>query len=246
MGAGALAILLAATSPAAGRATLPLVEPPHIARDVAALPRLARPASPAERRIDATLAAMNRAMPKVIRTCRTLSSGPAASGAYWSRKVETTLAGPRFLSLAVTDDYFCGGAHPDTAREALVFDLSTGRLADWRSFLSPALTGKVSLQEGADGVKTQRLASRRLHALYLAGYGATDQGGNPDCREAVTNPPDDPPPASVWPTTKGFGVQFDVAHVAEACALPVVIPAARLKAAGAAPALLAAMEAPKR
>jgi hypothetical protein len=222
-----------------------MTHPAPLQKYVAALPKIATPANDAARRVNAALARLDAALPAAIHECRTGSTGPAAADAYWSRKIDVAMAGPRFLSLLIVDDAFCGGAHPNTAVSALVYDLDTGQPADWTRLLPASLTGKVTLQEDMDGARTVRLASGRLHALYLAGYGETEQGANPDCRDAVTDTPDQPPPASVWPDAKagGLAVQFDVAHVAEACALPVVIPLATLKAEGASGALTAAIAA---
>ena len=228
---------------AAHAGTLTLTRPAALQKDVAAFPKIARPGDPAERRIDEALAVLDAAVPRAIRECRGLSNGPAASGAYWSRSIAVTMAGPRFISFKVVDDTFCGGAHPNTGLWAVVYDLTTGRPVDWSRFLPPTLTGQVTLEPGMDNIRTVRLASARLHALYLAGYGATEQGSNPDCRDAVTQTPDSPPPSSVWldAAKGGLAVQFDVAHVAQACALPVVIPAASLKAVGASPVLVDAL-----
>jgi hypothetical protein len=240
------AAVLAASS--AHAASLTMTRPAALQKDVAAFPKIAAPSSATARRINAALARLDAALPGVIHECRTGSTGPAAADAYWSRKIDVTMAGPRFLSFLIVDDTFCGGAHPNTAVSALVYDLETGRLADWTRLLPPSLTGKVTTQEDMDGARMVRLTSKRLHALYLAGYGATAQGANPDCREAVTDTPDRPPPASVWPDAKAGGlvVQFDVVHVAEACALPVVIPLATLKTEGASADLTSAIAAAHR
>ncbi len=241
----ALTCLLAAGAHAG---TLTMTRPAALRKDVAAFPKIARPGDPAQSRIDEALARLDAALPRAIHECRTMSGGPAAADAYWTRTITVTMAGPRFLSFMIVDDAFCGGAHPNTADWGVVYDLTTGRPVDWTRVLPPSLTGKVTLEEGMDNVRTVRLASPRLHALYLAGYGATDQGSNSDCRDAVTQTPDTPPPSSVWldAAKGGLAVQFDVAHVAQACALPVVIPLATLKAEGASPELIAALAAARK
>lgn len=95
------------------------------------------------------------------------------------------------------------------------------------------------------------LASKRLFDLYLTLYrpvaaGAKETPDDKECREAVTTANADGPPAMMaWLDAKdgGLAVQFDLPHVVQACADPVVIPVATLKAEGANAALTAALEA---
>ena len=95
------------------------------------------------------------------------------------------------------------------------------------------------------------LASPRLHSLYLSGYDRAIQTAGNDipaedlasCKEAVRETDD--PPMMVWLDAKsgGIAIQFDLPHAVQACAVPVVIPLAVLRANGANAALLDAIAA---
>jgi hypothetical protein len=53
----------------------------------------------------------------------------------WTRKVDVTMRGPRFLAYLATDDYYCG-AYPNIGIQSpLVYDLTTGKQVDWANFL---------------------------------------------------------------------------------------------------------------
>jgi hypothetical protein len=101
-----------------------------------------------------------------------------------------------------------------------------------------------------DDTKMVTLASARLYALYLAGYDPGDMApeDRADCKDAVQVDPAEPPAMMVWLDAKhvGLAVQFDLAHVVQVCAAPVVIPLTTLRAEGAKPALLDALEAARR
>lgn len=212
-----------------------------------AMPQIAAPADDAERQINA---ALKRFDGKVLKAARVCQSEGGKDG-WWERSVETPMYGPHFISVVINDNTYCGGAHPNTSLMSIVYDLTTGTPVDWTTLLPPALTGKVALAEGADGTKMVTLASKRLHKLYLERYRPTT--GDPkkddadkECREAVTETfSGDPPPMMAWLDAKegGLAVQFDLAHVVQACADAVVIPNAVLRREGAKPVLTDAIAA---
>ena len=92
------------------------------------MPLTAQSLDDAERHINTALQRLDRPAARAAHECRT--EGPPSSG-YRSRAVSVTMAGPRFLSIVIVDDAFCGGAHPETATLSLVYDLRTGRPVDW-------------------------------------------------------------------------------------------------------------------
>jgi hypothetical protein len=211
------------------------------------MPQIVEPADDAERRINAALQRLDAAVRKAAATCKA-EGGPNSS---WERGVDATMRGPRFLSLTITDSVYCGGAHPNASTMSIVYDLTTGAPVDWTTLLPPALTGTVSLATGADGTRMVTLASKRLYALYLKGY--RPRTGNrkvdaddKECRDAVAGADGPGPPAMMaWLDAKagGLAVQFDLPHAVQACADPVVIPAATLRQEGAKPLLTDALEA---
>jgi hypothetical protein len=155
---------------------------------------------------------------------------------------------PGFLSFAVTDSWMCeGAAHPDSATFSIVYDLVTGRPVDWTHLLPASLTGKVALEEEADGTKIVTLASKRLFQLYMAGYraGQAPSSDLDDCKQALQGEATDGPPGMmVWLDAKGHGLAVEVGlpHIEAACEEPVVIPAALLRTEGAQPSLLKALD----
>lgn len=110
------ACLLAALAagPAAAQ-VVSLKQPAPIARGVAALPRIATPATPATTKINAALARLDKSWLAFRKQC----------GADTGRSVNVTMRGPGYLSLVVNMDYYCGGAHPDNSSIALVYDLAS-------------------------------------------------------------------------------------------------------------------------
>ncbi len=200
------------------------------------MPLIAEPADDAERRINAALLRLDGNVRKAA-ACK--AEGGAHS--WWERTVDTTMRGPRFLSLTITDNVFCGGGHPNASTMAIVYDLTTGAPVDWTTLLPPALTGTVSLAIGADEAKMVTLASKRLYALYLKGYrprmgDRKVDGDDEECREAAAQAGSGGLPAMMaWLDAKagGLAVQFDLPHAIQACADPVVVPVATLRQEGA-------------
>ncbi|WP_267354386.1 MULTISPECIES: hypothetical protein [unclassified Methylobacterium] len=246
LGAATLLALVANPTWAADR-LVTVAAQPELKPGLAAMPQIAAPADDAERRINAALKRLDGNVRKAARSCQ--ADGGANSS--WTRTIRTPMRGPRFLSVEISDDMFCGGAHPSTGLMAIIYDLTTGAPVDWTKLLPPALTGKVALVEGMDGTKMVTLASKRLHALYLERYrpktGAAKRDGDDDaCRTVVQDTSmGDPPAMMAWPDAKagGLAVQYDLPHYAQACADTVVIPNAVLRREGAQPVLTDAIEA---
>jgi hypothetical protein len=203
------AALLAATAPACG-APLALSHP-HPHGGVALFPKIAAPANAAERSINVTLARLDAEELAKIDDCRSMAKDEEPQGVVaLSRKIKVTMAGPRYLSFFVTDFEMCGGAHGDSSHSAEVYDLATGKAADWDRLLPQALND-------------------RLFALYMAGYAAA--GGTEDCRKVLSQ---DTVGATIWPdpAAGGLAVVYDSPiYAAFACGIPVVLPLAKLKAA---------------
>ena len=218
-----------------------LQTPKPILRDLAAMPRIADPVDEAERRINAAVQRLDATVRKAAATCK----GDNGTHADWERTVETPMTGPGYISYVISDGTYCGGAHPSFGTVSIVYDLRSGAPVDWTQLLPPSLTGKVALVEGSDGTKMVTLSSKRLYALFLAGYDKA-RGDDPDCKGAVRDQgASEPPGMMAWLDAKvgGLAVQFDLPHVVQSCADPVIIPLATLRAEGGKPALLDALAA---
>ncbi|MFE1600496.1 hypothetical protein [Methylobacterium sp. ID0610] len=252
---GALFLLLGPAAPIrAGEAPVRLEVPPAPAKDVAALPRIAAPRDDAEIAINTAVARLDAKVRKAAAECRK----EGGRNASWERSVSVPMRGPRFLSYAITDNAFCGGAHPNVSTMAIVYDLVSGAPVDWTGLLPSALTGQVALATGMDGTRMVTLASKRLHALYLAQYRpksaakpaagtAAADADDDGCREIVAESSGGPPAMMAWPDARegGLALSFDLPHAVQACADTVVIPAAILRREGAKPLLLDAIAAAK-
>ena len=105
-------------------------------------PLIVNPANPAEQRVNAIFSRLNRRLATALNECDALAleamkrmgntpKGYDPASEDWSRKVQVTMAGPRFLSVIETEDCYCGGAHPSSGQMALVFDMTTGSPVNW-------------------------------------------------------------------------------------------------------------------
>ncbi|MDR3725218.1 MAG: hypothetical protein P4K83_12135 [Terracidiphilus sp.] len=174
---------------AAGSSALPdriRIEPVRELRNGLNLwPLIANPRTDAERRINETLSAMNLRLRGSVRKCdadyqlwdRVVNEGQKhASSPHgdWERKVEVTMAGPRYLSLVVEDGIiFCGSPYPNHDDSAFVFDLESGKLVDpiiWLTSTEGASTNKEANWEGSS---TNLLILPALQEMSLAR--ATDE-----------------------------------------------------------------------
>lgn len=242
----AAAVTVASSAATAADRVVRVQSPPGLHRDLGALPRIADPRDQAERKINAALARLDANARKAAAECRTEGRGRGS----WERNVAVPMSGPRFVAYAITDNAFCGGAHPNVGTMAIVYDLTTGSPVDWTALLPASLTGTVALSTEMDGTKMVTLSSKRLHALYVERY--RPKVGDPkvdaaddECREVVAHAESAEPPAmTVWPDAKegGLAVRFEVAHAVRACIDDVVIPAATLRVEGAKAVLVDAIE----
>jgi len=226
-------------APIARAADITLTTPGPVRSNIAAMPQIANPSDEAQRRINAALQRLDTNVLKAADDCK---------GGDWTRVVDAPMRGPGFLSLVITDSYSCDdAAHPDASTASIVYDLASGKPVNWAHLLPPSLTGKQDLADEG-GSKFVTLSSKKLFALYMAGYtdgGATGQDLQ-QCKGAMQSA-GDPPAANVWLDAKsgGLAVEIELPHVVAACEDVVVIPADRLRAEGAQPALLKALAAVK-
>jgi hypothetical protein len=239
-------ITLIGGSAAAADRVVRVQSPPALQKDLDAMPRIAEPRDDAERKINAAIARLDTSARKAAAECRKEGRGRS----WYERNVSVPMRGPRFIAYTITDNAFCGGAHPSVGTMAIVYDLATGSPVDWTALLPPSLTGTIALSTEMDGTKMVTLRSKRLHALYLERYRPQGNDSNVDaadeeCREAVTRGESAEAPAiTVWPDAKegGLATRFEVAHAVQACVDDVVIPAATLRIEGAKTVLIEALE----
>lgn len=236
----ALGISLPALPGVAADRHVHLRVPPPMRANIASMPQIIDPADAAESHINAALERLDATVRKAADECKTMDGKPG----NWERSIDVPMRGPGYISFVITDISDCGYAHPNVFTMSIVYDLRTGNPVDWTQLLPASLTGKVALQEGADGTRMVTLASQRLFELYRSGY-ATPNGADSDCQQAIDDSGRNGPPAMMaWldARTGGLAVQYDLIHIVQACEKPIVIPLATLRAEGVQPAVLDAIQ----
>lgn len=221
-----------------------LSKPKSVMRDVAAFPRIAAGAEPATiARINKALTQADGRVRKAARDCRQADR----KHAHWTRKVSVPMQGPRYVSLIATDDYFCGGAHPNSSTVALVFDLDNGTLADWAELL-PNLAQHTGTDTAGDGSTLGTIASQKLADLYADLYkdAAKHSGSDPACADALK---DMELNFILWPDAKQDGLTIQpsgLPHAIAACGPAMTLPVKTLKTLDVNAGLLDAIEAAHR
>jgi len=193
----------------------------EIREGVDAWPLIAHPKDSIERRVNAALVQLNNDLRKTLDGCDadvaefngqsgTAEPGKNSTPDDWSRRIEVTMTGPRFLSMIARDDFFCGGAHPDDNRTVVVFDLQTGEMVDWASFLAKE-SGATSEKNvlGDAGGTTPPLAFAGLQPLYA-------DAEVDDCKDIFAEPQS----FLLWPDAKSGTLVAEVtglSHVGAPC-----------------------------
>lgn len=230
----ALGLMLLASVAAAQDNSVAFQKTPAVMKDVAAFPRLSGGGAIA-RKINKALAQGDLRVKKAAKDALASGNGKGS----WSRTVDVTMRGPRFVSYVAHDDYFYG-AYPDVATVALVFDLATGIPVDWAKLMPASLAVTSGTSTGADGTVVGTIAAARLTELYIK---AVKAGGiDAQCDDALK---DTELHFIAWPDVKANGLvlqQMDLPHVAAACGPAATIPMAILRELGVDAKLLDAME----
>jgi hypothetical protein len=149
-----------------------LTQPPPLASDADALPRLDA-SDEVSRKINAQLETADRNALDERAMC--LAAGTLSD---WSRSTDVTFAGPDYLGLEVLVGGYCdGAAHPYNYHQVLTFDLATGEALDWQQALPDAF----------HAVKTGHGLPRspQLSALFILAASPIV----PDCEDVLTSKP---------------------------------------------------------
>jgi hypothetical protein len=145
------------------------------------------------------------------------------------------------VSLVAADDYFCGGAYPDTATAALTYDLATGAPVNWARLFPKAVAGDAATETVSDGTVVGTLASPALSALYRTKVVAQ---ADPSLRQDCAGLFDAPVPVMLWLDAAIPAVRMQTPsfpHAVKVCADAVSLTLADLKRLGAAPRLTEAL-----
>jgi hypothetical protein len=217
-----------------------LVAQPPLGAHLSAFPRIAAAEEPALQRINRALANADARVLAAEKDCRAeaVQAQVDTTDGVWERTVTVAMRGPGYLALVASDDVYCGGAHPDTGRFALVYDLRTGSPLNWERLLPKTLVGTASLDSASDGSQLGVVASPALTAVYLK---LVKPDG--DCAETLQ---DTDLHFMLWPDAAHDGVTMAVSglpHAVAACGDNATIPLATLRTLGVEPALLDAIAA---
>lgn len=232
-----------AQTPAAGSLRVEPVK--QLRKGVDAWPLIADPATPAARRVNEILARLNHRLAQSLHDCDAdyqswlKAAGPLPDGqnqipAHWLRTIEVTMEGPRFLSLVASDETFCGGAHPNADRMAMVFDMATGAPVNWTEMVAKSTDASAYADSVSDGSTVGALVLPALEKMNLAAADA-------DCKDAFQ----DPQSFLIWPDAKHgtlVAQPFDLPHAVQACAKEIDLTMDQAHKLGFDESLLAAIE----
>ncbi len=209
---------------------------PHM--DFSLGPRLA---GPGVDRINSRLAALDERVQVQHQECMS-AAGEVGS---WIRTVWTPYLGPRFLTVAVSDQRNCGGPYPVGEINYYTFDRATDDLLDW-SALWPGVSIRATRPEA--GTTAARTGAPALRRWYVDAV-MRDTSIDPELRELCAgrlSPEDDGEDIAIWleGASGGLGMKLtDLPHAAKACGFVQIMPAAEMARLGASDALLRAVRA---
>jgi hypothetical protein len=221
----------------------------EIRKGVDAWPLILNPDTPVAKRVNETLTRLNRSLAQALHDCDAdylrwqklvghLASGQDQMSTDWSRKIDVTMEGPRFLSLVASDEIFCGGAHPDGGRMAMVFDMSTGAQVSWTELVAKSAGASPYTGTFWDGSTAGALV---LPALQKMNVDSNVDSADADCKDAFQNPQ----PFLIWPDAKHetlVAQPFDLPHVVQACANEIALTMDQARKLGFDEVLLSAIQ----
>lgn len=194
----------------------------QLRKGVDAWPLISHPSTPGERQVNDALNRLNENMVRSLKECdanyrdwakqvHQPLTGKNAVGQDWERTIAITMTGPRFLSIVAIDGFvFCGGAHPDRDTLAMVFDLTTGKPANWMNLIGKSANASAYSDTNSDGTTVGALI---VHALRVMTQAKADK----ECKDAFRNPQS----YQLWPDAKSGTLTaepFGLPHVVAACA----------------------------
>ena len=174
---------------------------------------------------------------------RTLCLASQSGNADYTRFVQAPFTGPRFLSVTINEDSYCGGSHPNVDIRPLTFDRETGGLPDWRS-LWPTIQVDSSLEgTGYWPATTRAPALVDWFRAAVRDDPETDAEWLSQC-EAHYGPEPIDEALVLWLDAETGGIGMDLAwlaHAEKACGSARVMPIDTAERLGASPELVEAL-----
>lgn len=225
------ASLLGACAQAGGTSDLTWSPEPHM--DFALGPRLAGPG------VDGINSALE-AIDGQARAQRADCLAAAGEIGSWIRTVWTPYVGPRFLTVAVSDQMSCGGAHPGGDVAYYTFDRTLDDVPDWAT-LWPG-SGIAAGGIGSGGLAA-RTGSPALWTWYVDAV-RRDASIDPELKRMCMDrlgPAPEGEDLAIWldGASGGLGMKLtDLPHAVKACGFVQIMPADEMARLGASDALL--------
>lgn len=142
-------------------------------------------------------------------------------GADYHDEVEARLVTTRWLSVNLFNESFCGGAHPSSSNQPLLFDRRNGSVADLYTWFGDADINREKVEGYSKTIDS--LTGKLFEVVLKMHPRAGDK--DDDCGEAVET-------ASSWSLelrTEGIAFTPDLPRVIMACGDEVVLPWTRLE-----------------
>jgi hypothetical protein len=226
--------LLAAAVAHAGDEPVTMREAKPVARGIAAFPRIVAPQNAAAKQINHALEGADASVDGLASDCNHYKG--------WKRSVSVTMRGPRYLSVVAYDDWYCGGAYPDTDTTALVYDLATGAPIAWTKLFPANLISKAGPSPGAGVSDPLLIDSPKLWNLFVKTANAAEHD---ECNDVRNNPAGLGTTLTIWPDAKDDAIDLlagEFPHVVKACSGPATVPTAELRKLGVDATLLDAID----
>src|SRR5581483_279644 len=176
----ALLGFLVAAAGYAGEEPVTLRDGKPVAHAIAAFPKIvAKSGDSAVGRINHALEGADNSVDRLAADCNHYEG--------WHRGVTVTMRGPRYLSLLAGDDWYCGGAYPDTDLTALVYDLSTGKPIDWTKLFPADFIAKAGPSPGGGVSDPILIDSPKLWDLFVKTANAAEHDECNDVRNQAAD-----------------------------------------------------------
>ena len=204
----------------------------HLRTRLDAWPKIIAPRTSAVDRANASISAMNRGTVEALRNCDDFyrqSLGLAESArvkADWDRKITVTMRGPRFIAMTATETSFCGGAYPLNDHAAVVFDMTTGELVNWKNLLTSIDGAATRSYKSEDGPTSPEVVMPSLAELAV---GRADS----ECKSALENSGE--LDFQVWPDARRGQLMIKATgqpHVTQACEETIGLPISEARKLG--------------
>ena len=130
----------------------------------------------------------------------------------WDEQVSVLLFTADVLSIVRRSDYYCGGNHPNTALEPLVYDLHTGKTLDLKDVFKAQEESALL----SDGTVPDGPTHRLLFQLFLRHHKIQEGCSDVEYRPETT--------LKIFFTGQGLVVAPELPHVIQACGEEILIP----------------------